>query len=60
MPEIVWMVDENERRFPAELVNRGASFSTLRYVRGGIEYEVFVENDEYEFEGEDDIDGDEG
>lgn len=42
-----------ENRTLAELVRRGATFSLVRYTRGGIDYEVLVENEDYEFEGED-------
>lgn len=44
--EIVWLKEE---RRPAILVSRGAFFSVIRYITNGIEYEVDVENDDYEF-----------
>lgn len=56
-PEYVWLTEE---RTYAELVSLGASFSRVRYTRGGIDYEVLVENDEFEYREADDIDGDEG
>ena len=51
--EIVWLLEE--RTF-AVLVNRGAWFSMVKYTRGGIDYEVQVSNDEYEFIKERDVD----
>lgn len=51
-PEIIWLVEE---RTYAELIRRGAFFSTVRYTRGGIEYEILVGNDEFDdYEGNDD------
>lgn len=50
-PEIVWLVDE---RTYAQLVSLGAYFSKVKYTREGIDYEVLVSNDEFEYiEGED-------
>lgn len=46
LPEIVWLTVE--RRF-AVLVNRGAYYSVVKYTRYGTEYEVEIDNDEYEF-----------
>jgi len=54
--EIVWLTEE--RTF-AELIRMGAYFSTVRYTRGGIDYEVLIDNDEFEYREADDIDGDE-
>ena len=51
--EIVWLIDE--RTF-AELVNLGAHASLVRYIRGGHEYEVYVDNDEFEYREGNDID----
>ena len=48
--EIVWL--EEERCF-AELVRLGAYCSHVRYTRGGIEYEVLVDNDEFTYRRED-------
>lgn len=49
-PEIVWL--EEERTY-AELLSLGAFFSTVRYTREGIDYEVLVSNDEFDYiEGE--------
>lgn len=45
-PEIVWLYEE---RIFAVLVNRGAFFSTVKYTRAGIDYEVQISNDDYEF-----------
>lgn len=51
MIEIVWLTEE---RCFAQLLNLGAYMSTVRYTRGGIEYEVLIDNDEFEFyEGND-------
>ena len=49
--EIVWLTEE-ERKIPAILVRMDAFFSLVRYTRGGIDFEVLVENDEIVF-GED-------
>lgn len=55
-PEIVYLVEEDTY---AVMVQRGASFSTVRYTRGGIDYEILVENDEFDdYEGPDDDDED--
>lgn len=49
-PEIVWLVEE--RTF-ARLVQLGAFFSVVEYTREGIDYEVVVTNDEFDYwEGE--------
>lgn len=54
--EIVWL--QEERTF-AELVQQGAYFSTVRFTRGGIDYEILVGNDEFDdYEGRDDDDED--
>lgn len=45
-PEIVWLTEE---RTYAYLMSLGAYFSLVKYTRGGIEYEVFVDNDEFEY-----------
>ena len=44
--EIVWLT---EQRHYAELISRGAYFSTVVYTREGHEVTIDVENDEYEF-----------
>lgn len=44
--EIVWLPEEQVFAF---LIKRGAFVSTVQFTRGGIEYEVMVENDEYEY-----------
>lgn len=44
MKTVVWLT---ERRHFAFLESRGAHFSTVSYVIGGIEYEENIENDEY-------------
>lgn len=46
MREHVWMVEENVR---AELVWLGAFVSKVRYTKKGIDYEVIVDNDEFEY-----------
>lgn len=56
MMEIVWLTEE---RLFAELVNLGAHASLVRYTRAGNEYEVYVDNDEFEYREEDDSDEDE-
>jgi hypothetical protein len=55
-PEIVWL---HEERTFAELINLGAFYSTVRFTRGGIDWEIQVGNDEFEYyEGNDDDDDD--
>lgn len=44
MPHHVWMVSE---KVWAELVRRGAYVSLVRYTQDGIEYNVFVENENF-------------
>lgn len=44
--EVVWLTEE---RVYGILMARGTWFSMVRYSRGGIDYEVLVENDEYIF-----------
>lgn len=44
-PEIVWLIED--RHF-AILLHRGAYYSTVQYTRDGTDYEVVVENDDYE------------
>lgn len=53
MKEMVWLREENRR---AVLINLGTVFSTVAYTDRGVEYEVLVENDEFDFIGEDDED----
>jgi hypothetical protein len=50
-PRIVWLTEE---RTYAELMRRGAHFSLVRYSRGGYDYEILVENDEFVDKGNDD------
>lgn len=51
--EIIYLLIE---RHHAELVSRYATFSLVRYTRNGHDFEVIVDNDEYEFtEGEETI-----
>lgn len=45
-PEIVWLFEE---RMYGVLVTLGAFYSTVRYTREGIDYEVQIANDEFEF-----------
>lgn len=45
-PEIVWLL--TERHF-ALLVQRDAFYSLVAYTRDGQDYEVVVNNDDYEF-----------
>jgi hypothetical protein len=49
--EYVWL--EEERKY-AILVNRGAFFSLVRYSDGTTDFEVYIENDDIEFLGDDD------
>lgn len=44
-PEIVWLHDE---RTYAILVSMGAYYSKVKYTRGGIDYELIVDNDDFE------------
>lgn len=44
-PEIVWLLED--RHF-AILLNRGAFYSTVAFTRDGVDYEVVIENDDYE------------
>lgn len=44
-PRAVWVVEEH---VIGEIVNGlGAYYTTIKYVKGGIEYEVLMENDEF-------------
>lgn len=45
-PEIVWLLEE---RTYAVLVSLGAYYSVVKFTRGGIDYELQVANDEYEY-----------
>lgn len=55
-PEYVWL---HEERMFAELVFLGAYYSQVRYTREGIDYEVLVSNDEFDYvEGDNDGDDD--
>lgn len=51
MYEIVWMIEE---RTYALLVHLGAHFALVRYTRGGIDYEVLVDKDDFEYINEGD------
>jgi hypothetical protein len=44
--ELVFLTDE---RIVAQLIELGAYASRVRYTRMGIEYEVVVTNDEFEY-----------
>lgn len=46
MIEYIWLTDEN---VPGVLMHHGAFVSWVRYTKGGITYEVLVENDEFEY-----------
>lgn len=50
---IVWLIEE--RTF-GEIVNLGAFFSTIRYAHGGIDYEVLMDNNDFEYHGDEDDD----
>lgn len=41
---LVWLLEERTFGY---LVHYGAHFSTVTFTRDGIDYEVFVENDEF-------------
>jgi len=43
------MVFLKEEQLYAELVTEGAHASRVKYYYGGIEYDVFIENEEIEF-----------
>lgn len=58
MNEIVWIDDEELRNYPAELLRMGAYYSLVRYTRGGIDYEVYINNDNIIFGESDDDDED--
>jgi hypothetical protein len=45
MYDLVWLTEE--RHF-AELIFLGAHYAIVRYTRGGIDYEVIVDNNEFE------------
>lgn len=48
-----------EDRTLAEIVQRGAYFSLVRFTRGGIDYEILVGNEEFDdYEGDNDGDQD--
>lgn len=47
---VVWIPDEDNPRtgtFGQIVGGLGAYYTTVAYVRGGIEYEVLMENDEF-------------
>lgn len=44
--EIVWLTEE---RCFARLLQMNAYYSTVKYTRDGIDYEVQVANDEFDF-----------
>jgi hypothetical protein len=46
MIEFVWLT---ELRTPGILVSMGAFYSIIKYTREGIDYEVEISNDEWEF-----------
>jgi len=50
LTEIVWLTEE--RAF-GRVIRQGAFFSLIAYSQGGIDYEVLMENDEFESIGED-------
>lgn len=45
-PEIVWL---HEQRTFGVLVSMGAYYSVVKYTREGIDYEIDVANDDWEF-----------
>ena len=46
MYEIVWLTEERTHGY---LINLGAYFSLIRYTKKGIDYEVFVDNNDFEY-----------
>lgn len=42
---IVWVADEHV--FGEMVGGMGAYYTTVRYVKGGMEYEILMENDEF-------------
>lgn len=45
MRDIIWMIDE---RVYGEILVHGAFVSFVRYTSKGMDYEVWVENDDFE------------
>lgn len=56
-PEYVWVIEDNQR-IRAEVVQMGAFASVVKYTLYGTVYEVAVNNDEFEYIGEEEIDDD--
>lgn len=54
-PEYVWMIEENTR---AELIQLGAHVSVVKFTLYGTVYEVVVNNDEFNYVGEEGDDDD--
>lgn len=50
-PEYVWVIEDN-MRLRAQLIQLGAYASVVRYTLYGTVYEVVVNNDEFEYIGE--------
>jgi hypothetical protein len=46
MGNVVWLTEE---RCFGRLIEMGAYFSRIQYILGGVEFDVYVENDEWEF-----------
>lgn len=46
MDEVVWLTEE---RTLAVLVTLGAYMSKVKYTRAGVDYEIFIDNDEFEY-----------
>lgn len=46
-PEYIWIFVD-DKRFLGTLINYGAYWSTVRYIKDGMEYEVLIENNEWE------------
>lgn len=42
---VVWLLEDRHFAF---LLHRGAYYSTVTYTRDGTDYEVVIENDDYE------------
>jgi hypothetical protein len=53
----VWVVEDNQR-IRGLIVQRGAHASVIKYTLYGTVYEVAVDNDEFEYIGEEEIDDD--
>jgi len=51
--EVIWLTEE---RVHGLLLNMGAHYSTVKYTKNGMEYQVLIENNEFNFIDEQDDD----